>query len=498
MKILYYNWVDYLDDENRGGGVSVYQRNLVRGLAGHADVRAAFFSSGVSYDLRPRPPRWDLLDAGEADNCPRYEIVNSGVMAPAHYSYGDAAHLDHPATAEVVYDLIDRTGPYDAVHLNNLEGLPVSVLEGLKTRWPQMRIVVSLHNYYPFCPQVNFWHQERVTCPGFDAGRNCVNCLPARHNQRNLQLAAGLRARLKALGLKPGSWAFDVALHSSLRLGGKTALLARNLRGVPQRMRRPRLGSTPGKLEVVARPDGGPFANRRAQMVAALNGFCDSVLCVSDAVRVLAVAHGIDPKLAHTSYIGSPESARFAQTAPRAVPQSQSGAVTLGYLGYMRRDKGFYFLLEALETLPPALAKRVRVVIAARRGDKVTMARVAALGNHLGEVDYANGYSHDDLDRLLAQVDVGLVPVLWHDNLPQVALEMHARHIPLLCADMGGAQELGNCPDMVFPAGDIAAFHARIAALLDGSVDFDRYWQSARAPTDMAGHIEGLLPHYQG
>ena len=46
----------------------------------------------------------------------------------------------------------------------------------------------------------------------------------------------------------------------------------------------------------------------------------------------------------------------------------------------------------------------------------------------------------------------GVVPVLWHDNLPQVAIEMHARHIPLLTSDMGGAQELGNCPEMVFAA----------------------------------------------
>lgn len=496
MKILYYNWVDYLDDENRGGGVSVYQRNLVRALAGHSDVSVAFFSSGVAYDLLSRVPRWDVVDQGDA--CPRYEIVNSGVIAPAHHSYGDGAQLDHPETAEAVYDLIDQTGPYDVLHLNNLEGLPVSVLEGFKTRWPQMRIVVSLHNYYPFCPQVNFWHQERISCTGFDEGRNCVHCLPARHNQRNLQLAAGLSCQLKSMGLKPGSWAFDVALFWSLRLGAKTALLARRLRGVPRRMRRPSLGSTPGTLEVVARPDGTPFANRRAQMVAALNGFCDSVLCVSDAVRTLAVAHGIDPKLAHTSYIGSPESARFAQTVPRAVPQSGDGVLTLGYLGYMRRDKGFYFLLQALETLPPDLAGRVRVVIAARRGDKATMGRVAALGSHLSEVDYANGYGHDDLDRLLAQVDVGLVPVLWHDNLPQVALEMHARHIPLLCADMGGAQELGNCPEMVFPAGNIEAFHARIAALLDGTVDFDRYWQGARPPTGMPAHIDGLLPHYRG
>ena len=28
-KILYYNWVPFDDDENRGGGVSIYQKNLI-------------------------------------------------------------------------------------------------------------------------------------------------------------------------------------------------------------------------------------------------------------------------------------------------------------------------------------------------------------------------------------------------------------------------------------------------------------------------------------
>ncbi|MGH1413608.1 MAG: glycosyltransferase [Pelagimonas sp.] len=502
MRALYYNWVDYLDDEGRGGGVSVYQRNLMQALGQCPETELTFFSSGVSYDLVSRAPRWERVRHGpDQDRDRRYEIVNSGVLAPAHHSYGDPAQLSHPATEEVVYDLIDATGPYDVLHLNNLEGLPVSVLEGVKARWPEMRIVLSLHNYYPFCSQVNFWHQERMSCVDFDDGRNCVHCLPERHETRNLQLAAGLSYRLKAAGLRPGSWVFDVLLFWSLRFGAHGARMLRRLRGVPRRVRLSAIGSNPGELQALLPPDGSPFLARRAQMVATINTFCDVVLCVSDAVRRLAVGHGIDPTLAQTSYIGTREAERFEKTSPRAIPkappQGSEPELTLGYLGYMRRDKGFYFLLQALETLPAPLARRVRVVIAARRGDKTTMGRVAALGKHLAEVDYANGYGHDDLDQLLDQVDVGLIPVLWHDNLPQVALEMHARHIPLLCADMGGAQELGNCPEMVFPAGDIAAFHARIEALLEGAVDFDSYWQGARPPVNMAEHREALLQYYK-
>ena len=48
LRVLYYNWVDYLDAEGRGGGVTLYQRNVMTGLKGRADVDAVFLSSGLT------------------------------------------------------------------------------------------------------------------------------------------------------------------------------------------------------------------------------------------------------------------------------------------------------------------------------------------------------------------------------------------------------------------------------------------------------------------
>ena len=493
MRVLYYNWVDYLDDEGRGGGVSVYQRNLLTALDARGGVEAVFLSAGLSYDLRRRAPRWEQVRHGpEQGRHRRYEIVNSGAQSPAHHSFGEPGQLTHPETEAVLYDFIAQTGPYDVLHLNNLEGLPVAVLEGLRQRFPGLRVVLALHNYYPFCGQVNLWHQERETCGDFDQGRSCVTCLPKRHDPRHLRLAGALGYHLKCAGIRPGTRTFDVLFRGALVLGRKAARGLAWLRG-----KRPsKRISAPGELVALMRPDGTPFAARRAAMVAAINAGCDRVLCVSEAVRKLAIHHGIAPDLAHTSYIGTVEAEAFARTTPRAIPQAADGTLTLAYLGYMRRDKGFFFLLDALEALPADLAARLRVVIAARQTDKVTMNRIAALSTRLAEVDYADGYTHHDLDRLLAQVDIGLIPVMWHDNLPQVAIEMHARHIPLLCADMGGARELGNCSDMVFPAGDITGFQAGIETILAGGVDFTAYWQGAMTPVDMAAHLQDLLHHY--
>ena len=500
LRILYYNWVDYLDAERRGGGVSVYQRNLMAAMGaqgaaeGETGAEAVFLSSGVAYDLFPGAPRWDRVRAPEEDRDRRYEIINSAVLAPAHHGFGAPAQVSDPATAAVFFDFIARTGPYDVVHFNNLEGLPATVLD-LKARWPEMRVVLSLHNYYPFCPQVNLWHQERETCGDFDAGRACVTCLPHVHEPQHMRLAGGLAWRLQGLGLVPGTWAFDTAFLWTMRIGGRGARALRRLRGVQRRARR---RAAPGELQPIPVVDGTPFAARRAEMVGLINSGCDAVLCVSDAVRRLAVAHGVRSEIAHTSYIGTREAGAFARTAPRRFPLREDGTLCLAYLGYMRRDKGFYFLLQALEAMPDDLAGRLRLEVAARRGDRATMDRLSDLAPKLAALTHADGYSHDDLDRLLAEVDVGLVPVLWHDNLPQVAIEMHARHIPLLCAGMGGAPELGNCPEMVFAPGDIAAFHDRIRALLAGEVDMDAYWQGAMAPVDMESHLAELMAHYRG
>ncbi|MGX9355763.1 hypothetical protein ACS3SW_11590 [Roseobacteraceae bacterium S113] len=56
MRVLFYNWVDYLDAENRGGGVSIYQRAIMENLGARADVTEVFLCAGSSYDLRTAPP----------------------------------------------------------------------------------------------------------------------------------------------------------------------------------------------------------------------------------------------------------------------------------------------------------------------------------------------------------------------------------------------------------------------------------------------------------
>lgn len=500
MKILYYNWVDYLDPEKRGGGVTVYQRNLIEALGDTGEHEVTFLSSGISADVLKSKPRWDKVRYGKrSERKRRYEIVNSGTLSPSHFSFGNVSQVSEPETEVVFFDFIRAHGPFDVIHFNNLEGLPADVLK-VKEHWPDTKVVLSLHNYYPFCPQVNLWRKEKENCLDFRDGKRCVTCLPWEQDERGIALANSVAYVLKKWGMAPGGgFLFDQAFKRFFfpaRVGRKlTGYYRRDQEKLSTKTAKRKV--LPGPLEPIGPPLSETFADRRRQFVELINSHCDKVLCVSERVKEVAQHHGLNESILETCYIGTRQAGKFAETTPKDSILPADGILTLGYMGYMRRDKGFYFLLKALEALPPEMAARIRLIVCAKKDTKKLMDRLASLQNTLAAVLYADGYTHDELDDIIAQMDVGLVPVLWEDNLPQVAIEMHARHIPLLTSDLGGAQELGNFPDMVFKAGDVAAFHTRLAALLNGEITQAEYWENPMAPLSMEQHIDNLLGHYQ-
>lgn len=501
MRILYYNWVDPFDREGRGGGVSFYLRNTVNALVGEKGVEATCLSAGLSHRLLAHEPRWRSIERGANQGpCRRFELVDSGLLAPAHADYASPAQLSHQPTEAAFADFLSRTGPYDVIHFHNLEGVPAAVL-AVAAAQPGVQVVLTLHNYYPFCPQVNFWHRESANCTDYDGGKKCIDCLPVVPNRRMTRLAMATAGQLSRLGAGPGSRVFERAVwpalrrvwHGYKRLRGGAATIDNHAPPDPGPAG-PQSAGTAGPAAAESRARA--FARRRQQMVALINRHCDTVLCVSDRVRQIAAAQGIEPALLQTGYIGTPQARHWHRSEPRASFLAADGTLHMAYLGYMRADKGFPFLMAALAALPDTTLSRLRLTVAARSGTPEMMQAMAALAPRLAGLHHVDGYSHDELDTLLDGVALGLVPVMWEDNLPQVALEMHARHIPLLTSDLGGARELGNCPDLVFRAGDKADFAAALGRVLSEQVSAADYWRQARAPVDMEAHLAALWRVY--
>ena len=56
MKILYYNWIQFDNPQNIGGGVNVYQNNLIDYLTKHSNNEIYFLSSGYFYNALKDTP----------------------------------------------------------------------------------------------------------------------------------------------------------------------------------------------------------------------------------------------------------------------------------------------------------------------------------------------------------------------------------------------------------------------------------------------------------
>lgn len=484
LKILFYNWVPFDDDEGRGGGVSVYQKNLIEALV-NQEIRADFLSAGLAYAIESAAPFIRRTINDHDPECRSFQLVNSPVMSPGHSAFGWNDRLFEKGPAlKVFHDFLREQGPYDIVHFNNVEGIPFTFLE-LKDEFPQTLVVFSHHNYFPVCPQVNLWSHEKKHCDDFDKGRACVDCLVWKPPKEEIFGAQQLASLLKSNGVTATSPIFARAYSEGApRLFSDLA--------------RQRHAGFLREDRMPARPEEeNSFARRRRLAVAILNRSIDMHLAVSERVARVLGSYGVNTANCHVSYIGTKHS-QLLEKAKKRQTLADPDVLSIAYLGYMRGDKGFFFMLEALEKLPPTVAKRVKVKFAAKsNGDANIARRLNDLRHRLHGLEHIDGYKHTDLPRILADVDLGVVPVMWEDNLPQVALEVMSHGVPVLCSDKGGAQELGGNPDFVFAAGSHTDFAEALNRLLTGAVPLSAFWDTAMKLRSMEDHLKELYGLYE-
>ncbi len=477
MKILYYNWVTFKDPFQKGGGVSHYLKNVLKPMALEHEV--VFLSSGNVYDVFNPQVRYEL----RSDNgcCKTFELINSTCPAPAHVSFGSPSQINSAAVSDVFFQFLEEIGGVDIIHFNNIEGIPVSLL-GLKKRFPSIKIVVTLHNYYPFCPQVNLYYQEKSRCTDFLNGKACVQCITPVTDSFISRIATYTQ--------------YQMEKNSFLTLSDATSVCWKLLKKIRSVLPYSQKKENTFQKDPTLCSQWEHFQYRRKAMVSSLNEHCDMILAVSERVKQIAVDFGVTPDIVRTCYVGTTFADQFGKRVPKTLRRNSRRRLKLVYLGYMRKDKGFYFLLDALKSLESDLASRLEIVVAARNTDNAAVRSLRELRSKYASIKYIDGYSHTALPHIIRDADVGIVPVLWEDNLPQVAIEMHCHNLPILTSDLGGAQELHRNKMFTFKHGDIEDFHQKIRALTSNEVSLETYWKNSLRPLSNKEHCRELCQIY--
>jgi glycosyltransferase involved in cell wall biosynthesis len=188
-----------------------------------------------------------------------------------------------------------------------------------------------------------------------------------------------------------------------------------------------------------------------------LFGLLDAFVVLNDTARRMLVANGSPADKLVLNRLGlSQRTARkpAADQAPTRTP------VRFGYVGRLHPSKGLSELARAIAMIPQDVEFHLEI-----RGpapDPFTRRYAAELRELLAgdpRVAFEAPVPPADVPRVLAGFDVLLIPSMWFENGPTIALESMAVGTPIVASRVGNLAEIieDGVTGRLVPAGDVAA-----------------------------------------
>jgi glycosyltransferase involved in cell wall biosynthesis len=178
---------------------------------------------------------------------------------------------------------------------------------------------------------------------------------------------------------------------------------------------------------------------------------------------------------------------------------SSDTPLKLAFLGVANnKSKGLDFLMCALEQCSDVILSKVNMVIAAKwiYKNPRNRRRLSALRSKLSGLTVRDGYSHNELGELLADVDLGVVPHLWEDCYPQVAVEFVCNGVPIIISNLGGAREVSSNPEFEFDTGSHTDLIKLIEKFANDKQKLLSFWSKEPAIYSVDAHVDELLEYY--
>ncbi|MFO1054585.1 MAG: glycosyltransferase [Planctomycetota bacterium] len=323
----------------------------------------------------------------------------------------------HPFLAERFRRHLEERRP-DVVHVFHLRYLGVDLIA--EARALRIPVVVHLMDFWFLCPAVVLRRPDGRLCDGPpDGGFGCVDCI-----------RPDLGAEIDRHGLRES--------------------LARAQPCMPSGSS-PRPGVAARVATLTERPRILRDALLRAQRIVAPSHFLKSVFVRNGipAERIDVVTYGIDPS-------------RIAAVEPRV---RRTGAdLQVGFIGSIAEHKGTDLAVDAVASSSGPLHLTVHGRV---DGHDVWAKELASRARSMPQVTFAGAFPREQLGRVLASIDVLVVPSRWYENTPFVVLEAFAAQVPVLVADLGGLSECvrDGIDGELFRPGDVADLRTRLLRL---------------------------------
>ena len=386
----------------RRGGLVAYIEDLM-GEQVRRGHEVAYFFSGRQYPFArdPRLRRW------ERDGVAMLELINSSL-----YDHGRQPELEiaEPRTERTLEGILAEYRP-DAVHVQELAGLPFSLLDVIRRSGTPA--IVTLQDYFPLCSTFKLLDADGRVCLRREIGADCVATSAADPRDPGLLIEGTVYFHLA----RP--WLLRI-----LRSADWDALVGRVSRSLARRevARRRR-------REPVPLPAAMAFQRRREANVERLSR-ADRVIAMSHRVAEIYAQLGVDPSRMSTIHLTL---AHIERLRPRRF--GSGPPLTFATLaGFESVAKGARLLVEAMRLLSDhASAGRFRLLVFGHvHGQFVEEA------SRLPGIEIRSPFAPGELDTILDEVDVGIMSSIWEEAYGYAGVEFLAKGIPVIANAIGG------------------------------------------------------------
>ena len=381
----------------RRGGLIAYVEDLIDvQLARGHDV--AYLCAG-RYFPGIRGPR---LKRRQHRGVTMLEVVNSPLYDHGHQP---ALELDEAHVESIVARVLREQRP-QVVHVHELAGFPSSILEVASAAG--VPVVFTAQDYFPLCPAFKL---SGARCMEHEVGADCV-------------------ATMAADGRDP-ALLYDATVRHSLQWRPPLSVL-------PPAAREPALAAVArAATEPIRRRsrrddrDAAAYQRRRDVNVERLSRI-DRVIAMSNRVAEIYADLGVDRGRLMTMQLTL---RHIEDLQPRGYTPDPDRPVTFATLGGGESpEKGSCVLLGAVRRLAGSRAAgRFRVLLFGWPD-----AETEAEARRLPGIEVRQRFAARDLDAMLDEVDVGIMPSTWEEAYGYAGVEFLAKGIPVIANAIGG------------------------------------------------------------
>ncbi|MFH0876636.1 MAG: glycosyltransferase [Candidatus Omnitrophota bacterium] len=376
-------------DSMAPGGTEVYTKMISRKLSDKHQV-CVFHRI-----CRPELKEYSVTKSRQGN----IEIASINMTFRKHGSFVNT--YSDPCVDAAFGRLLDDVRP-DIVHIQHLMHTSTGIAEQTKQR--NIPIVLTLHDYWLLCPQGQRFKNNKELCGNACVG-DCIHCVGYQLNVSSYVL------RL-----------FQKNFPSPLIDAGR-----RFYQALAQ--------SNPRKSKRL-------LEDRRERMLATC-GLIDLFLAPSQFIRHQFIEAGVPKeKIIHLPH-GIPEAQSKAK--------SKSESLRFAFIGNLLPAKGAHVLIKSFNQLHNSSATlKIFGQEGSYKGRVLNYPRHLRRSARNKNISFQPPFEHNQWQEVFRDIDVLIVPSLWHENAPLVILEALATNTPVLATNTGGIPEL-LCDLPAFP-----------------------------------------------